>query len=379
MESLKINYILPVAGRTGGIRSLLNFMNELSRMGHEVYMTTLYYNKWFPLSPDVNVISKRTFFDAGYYFKMSTLSKKKKVMITVSMLHKLNEMIPKTDINIATFAPTAYLASLKSIEGTTPFYHMQHFETIMFDEPIMKKFVSDTYFLPIYKIANSIWLRDRLYDFTGKKYPIVNPAIEHDIFYKRKDGISDQSDKIINIVALGKGGWKNLDGIYNAVNQVRLVEKDKKIILHLFGHKPIENIPFDGQYTIFHKDLNDEELASLYSSCDIQITFSKAESFPLPPLEAMACGTAVITTQYGTEDYAVDGENAIIVEPDNVDMLENKLKMLIDDTELRRKIRDNGIKTAKKFNYTKQAKILETEIQKALDENTSNDLKSKII
>jgi len=39
------------------------------------------------------------------------------------------------------------------------------------------------------------------------------------------------------------------------------------------------------------------------------------ESFPLFPLEAMACGLAVITTAPGTEDYAVNQENCLVVEP----------------------------------------------------------------
>jgi len=43
MESLRINYIIPFAVRTGGTRVLLNFMNELSKLGHEVSMSTLYY------------------------------------------------------------------------------------------------------------------------------------------------------------------------------------------------------------------------------------------------------------------------------------------------------------------------------------------------
>jgi hypothetical protein len=71
-------------------------------------------------------------------------------------------MVPKVDINVATFSPTAYVASLKSIEWSIPFYHMQHFETIFFSDPTMKKFVADTYFLPIYKVANSKWLQKKL-------------------------------------------------------------------------------------------------------------------------------------------------------------------------------------------------------------------------
>jgi len=280
-------------------------------------------------------------------------------------MKKLHDMIPKVDINVATFSPTAYVASWKSIDGSTPFYHMQHLETIMFSNPLMKKFILDTYFLPIYKVANSKWLQQKLRLIVGTEFPILNPAIEHDIFYRRN--VYKQDSRNINIIALGKGGWKNTIGIYNAVNLVRSKLPNKKIILHFFGQRPINGIKFDNRETIFHKNLSDDQLAELYSNSDIQVTFSTAESFPLPPLEAMACGSAVITTPYGTEDYVIDGLNALIVEPNNVEMLADKIRLLIEDEELRQKLIENGFKTASKFNYPEQTKILIEQFKQALN------------
>jgi len=370
MESLRINYLMWSTGRTGGTRVLLNFMNELVKIGHEISITTFYYDKWFPLSPDIKIISKNTKLDLYYYHGMQIIDKINQIKLHVRLINKLMNMAPETDVDVATFSPTAYAASWRSSDKLVPFYHMQHLETIFFKDPAMKKFIHDTYFLPIYKVANSLWLRNQLFRLTNIEYPIVNPAVEHNIFYPRE---KYNKERNINIVALGKGGWKNASGIYKAVNMVRSQIRDRKIILHYFGHRPPENIQFDGKETIFHKDLSDEDLARLYSESDIQITFSKAESFPLPPLEAMACGSAVITTPYGTEDYVINGENSLIVEPDNINMLAEKIKLLILDEQLRNKIQINGIKTAKKYNYEDQAKILEKHIRLALDENLKRD------
>ena len=93
----------------------------------------------------------------------------------------------------------------------------------------------------------------------------------------------------------------------------------------------------------------------------------------------MACGASVITTPYGTEDYAVNEENALIVEPNNIDMLAQKIKTLVDNEELRNKLRQNGIKTAKRYNYKDQTKVLELEMKVALDENTEKNMRSKIL
>jgi glycosyltransferase involved in cell wall biosynthesis len=378
MESLKINYIMLDTGRTGGTRVLLNFMNELVKNGYEVSLTTLYYNNnWFPLSKDIRIISKMTRFNDYSFYGKLRLFKSNELLDLVHHLKKLYDMIPNADINVATFSPTAYVASWISTDRSAPFYHMQHFETIMFSNPLMKKFVLDTYFLPIYKVANSKWLQKKLTLLTGTEYPILNPAIEHDIFYPRNG--HQREDRNLNIIALGKGGWKNAVGIYNAVNMVRSKLPNKKIVLHFFGHKPVQGIQFDNKETVFHKDLSDDQLAELYSNSDIQVTFSMAESFPLPPLEAMACGSAVITTPYGTEDYAVDGFNALIVEPNNVEMLADKIRLLIEDEELRQKLIENGFKTASKFNYPEQTKILIEQFKQALNQYQNSDVKKMLL
>jgi len=343
-------------------------------------MSTLYYNHWFPLSPDVQVISKRTHIDAISFWGMQKILKHKSVFVYLSMLNKMDNIVPMCDLNVATLAPTAYLASWKNLGGATPFYHMQHFETIFFNDIQMKKFTSDTYFLPIYKISNCSWLRDKLFELTGNKSKVVNPAVEHNLFYPRLNETKEDSNarRTINIVALGKGGWKNAKGIYDAVQKVRINDSKTKIVLHYFGHTPPNFVLFDGVLNIFHKDLSDNELALLYSNSDIQVTFSTAESFPLPPLEAMACGASVITTPIGTEDYAISEENSLIVEPNNIDMLAEKIKTLIDNEDLRNKLRKNGIKTANRFNYRDQTKILESEMKTALNENVGK-FQSKIL
>jgi hypothetical protein len=66
------------------------------------------------------------------------------------------------------------------------------------------------------------------------------------------------------------------------------------------------------------------------------------ESFPLPPIEAMASGTAVITTPYGTEDYAIDGHNAIVVRPRVIADFVAALDGLVRLPELRNQLARNG-------------------------------------
>ena len=87
----------------------------------------------------------------------------------------------------------------------------------------------------------------------------------------------------------------------------------------------------------------------------------------------------MITTPYGTEDYAVNEENSLIVEPNNIDMLTQKVKLLVENEELRNKLGQSGLKTAKRYNYKDQAKILELEMKAALDMSKKENMRSKIL
>ena len=46
--------------KTGGHRVILNFANQLSKFGHEVSITTLKYDNWFNLSPEIRIYNKGT-------------------------------------------------------------------------------------------------------------------------------------------------------------------------------------------------------------------------------------------------------------------------------------------------------------------------------
>jgi len=93
----------------------------------------------------------------------------------------------------------------------------------------------------------------------------------------------------------------------------------------------------------------------------------------------MACGSAVVTTPYGTEDYAIDGFNSLIVEPNNVEMLAEKITLLIEDEEMRKKLIKNGLKTASTFNYPEQTKILIGQFKQALNQYPNSSYKRMML
>ncbi len=107
---------------------------------------------------------------------------------------------------------------------------------------------------------------------------------------------------------------------------------------------------------IIHKDYVDEDdLALLYNTADLFIWLSEYEGFGLPPLEAMTCGTPVVTTRMGSLPEVV-GDAALFVEnPKDIDEISQVIYKGLSDKNLREKLIEKGLGQAQKFSWQNTA------------------------
>ena len=96
-------------------------------------------------------------------------------------------------------------------------------------------------------------------------------------------------------------------------------------------------------------------LPALYYHATLFIYPSLFESFGIPILEAMACGTPVITSSY-TAMPEVAGDCALKVETKDFIKLGGAIKYLLEDDQLREKLRTEGISRSQNFRWTNAAK-----------------------
>lgn len=101
----------------------------------------------------------------------------------------------------------------------------------------------------------------------------------------------------------------------------------------------------------FHQQISDESLRKLYYQSAVHVCNSvdNFESGTLPILEAMLCGTPVITREVGHVPELNNGQNMVIntSTPDDIDNLGKLIGELIDNPVRRREIRDKAWNTAK--------------------------------
>lgn len=101
--------------------------------------------------------------------------------------------------------------------------------------------------------------------------------------------------------------------------------------------------------------VSDEDLPILYSGSLFFIYPSLYEGFGLPPLEAMACGTPVISSNT-TSIPEVVGEAGLLINPNSVGEILDAIQEMYKNTALRQRYSKEGIERAKLFSWENTAK-----------------------
>ncbi len=97
-----------------------------------------------------------------------------------------------------------------------------------------------------------------------------------------------------------------------------------------------------------HIDQND--LPALYSAATAVVWPSLMEGFGLPPLEAMACGAPVLTSNTSSLPEVV-GDAGLLVDPLQTDALADAMLRLAQDSDLRQQLREKGMRRAAMFTW----------------------------
>lgn len=152
-------------------------------------------------------------------------------------------------------------------------------------------------------------------------------------------------DSIIFIIR--KGEQKDPETAIEAIDKIHEINHDAR--LAAFGNVDRSMIP---SFVNYYFNPSDSEIVSLFNSNSIFVTTSVLEGYPAPPLEAMACGCAVVSTDsIGIREYIDNEENGFICPIKNPDMVAETVIKLTLDISKRKEIALNGYKTAMNHSY----------------------------
>ncbi len=101
--------------------------------------------------------------------------------------------------------------------------------------------------------------------------------------------------------------------------------------------------------------VDQEHLPALYSGAQMLVFPSLYEGFGIPVLEAMACGTPVLTSNVSALPE-VAGNCALLVDPYSVEAISQGMLELCANEGLRQSLRSRGLEDAKKFTWEQTAR-----------------------
>jgi glycosyltransferase involved in cell wall biosynthesis len=97
-----------------------------------------------------------------------------------------------------------------------------------------------------------------------------------------------------------------------------------------------------------------------YNNSSIILSSSLHEGFALPPAEGAACGCAIVATDSGgIRDYAVNGVNALLSSPGDVQALAKNLCQLLADDDLRIRLAEAANERIREFTWERSSDLLE--------------------
>lgn len=354
--------------RTGAAASILEYVRRFHELGHNVSLTTWPKFLWqgdepFPgLGADIPVHYHRAADKSALPYHLlnnSTRDALGELQFFLAYMNLLTPAIPQADLLIAANWETV-LPAWQSRKGKVVHFP-QHYDEVFFtldDAPatgfqgnaLIKLLCRNAYQAPAYRIANSTWLAKELERRFGDKVPVVQHGVDTNRF--RPLPKLSARDGIIRVVTCSRAEkWKGFQDAVPAMQELMRLHPNR-IEWHVYGFAHPTFGPDNpvARYK-FHGALEQEALSKLYAEGDIVLCPSWYESFPLPPIEAMACGTAVITTPYGTEDYAIDGHTAIVARPRAIADFVVALDGLVRNPELRERLGRNGRAIAESLSW----------------------------
>jgi glycosyltransferase involved in cell wall biosynthesis len=153
---------------------------------------------------------------------------------------------------------------------------------------------------------------------------------------------------------------KNFIGLIEAFADLRSTIRDLRLVivggrgwLYESIFATVERLGVE-EKVIFPGYVADEDLPALYNLAELFVFPSLYEGFGLPPLEALACGTPVVSSTASSLPEVM-GEAGLMVEATDIEALTGAMTRVLEDSLLREDMVAAGIEQAKRFTWERSA------------------------
>lgn len=319
----KIYFLVGDLGISGGLAVVLRYITILMQAGHDASIIDLSGHgdvAWFG-NPAVRV------------YRMSEIK---------------SYDLSNIDMLFATFWTT--VPWLEKIQSKRKLYLVQSDERLFYEDSHVKEQVAATYNLNYEYVTVAKWISDMLHIEFSKASSYIPNGLDTNVFFPG-EALEPKRQGRLRVLIEGPISvpFKGVKDAYEAVSGL-----DCELWIVSSHGEPDKRWKYDR----FFSSVSQLDMRSIYCSCDILVKLSRVESFSYPPLEAMACGCAVVIGEVsGGIEYANDGDNVIVVPQGNINQARNEVTRLLHDDEFRKRLVKSGYETVKLWSLdaTRQA------------------------
>ena len=361
-ERYDVVLVVPSLGRSGGLRVLVEWAARLAATGQRVAVATAASGPGAAMAGSADIVAPGKLRHLLDEAALRILRPRRASLADLQVYPRtVRSRLPAADRYVLGFAPWGPALDL---DGEVLTY-CQHWEPLWFPDSQPAAAIAErAMHAPGPKVVNSTWLRGHWPASAQSELHLVHPGVDLEVYRPPQRPRQRAAGQPLRVAALGRADvrWKGLAELRQALDQAGV-----PVELVLFGTPGRGTVRRSWGTETAVGGLSPEELAAVFGSVDVVVTASWFESFPLPPLEAMACAAAVLTTREGTEDYAIDRVNALVVPGRDAAALAGGIAELAGDGDLRAALAAAGPQTAARFTWSAGFAAF----QRCLDETAS--------
>ena len=350
---MRITFVLPHAGISGGVRVVAIYAERLQRRGHRVSIVST------PPPPDFARRLESLLRGRGWPpSAASQPSWFEGTGVQHRVLERLRPVtdadVPDADVVVATYWTTGpWVTALSPGKGAKAIF-MQGYEAApgRFDPGL-----DAVWRLPLAKIVVASWLADLARERFGDANAYLVPnSVDTGQYHAPPRG--KQARPTAGML-YATSATKGADVAVAALERVRRRLPDLHAIA--FSNEQVgAHMPLPG-WIEFHYRPAQDEIPRLYARCDAWLCASRREGFSLPALEAMACRCPVVSTRMGgPADFVEEGVNGFLVRVDDADALaERLLGVLRSEQKQWQRMSEAALATAKRYTWDDATTLFE--------------------
>ena len=177
-------------------------------------------------------------------------------------------------------------------------------------------------------VTPSRWLAGKLEGSFLKEYPVqvIHNGIDRSVF--RPCEKAEKSSEKYTVLGVSYG-WDHKKGLDVFLELAKRLGPEYRIVL--VGTDEAVEAKLPPSITPIRRTQNQQELAQLYSGADVFVNPTREDTFPTVNMEALACGTGIVTFATGGSPESPDERCGIVVPKGDVDAMEAAIRRVCQD------------------------------------------------